>query len=335
MDPGVLIVLVVIVALLFDFTNGWNDSANAIATVVSTRVLSPLVAVIFAALLNFAGAFLSIRVAKMIGGGLVSTEVVTGHAGLIVVMAAMLAGTGWVAICTLLGLPISGSHSLIGGLIGSAVAVFGTSVVIGKGLLKVLIALVASPVLGFLLGYLLLVAVYWIAFRMRTRTARRTFSALQIVSSGYMALQHGMNDAQKVMGVITLALVSAGRWPSMDAGVPLWVIVTCATVMGLGTATGGWRVIRTLGMRLAHIRPIEGFAAETGAGLVLNVAALLGVPVSTTHTITGAIMGVGTAHQARSVQWGLGKKILYAWILTLPATAALGGVLALLLGLVL
>jgi PiT family inorganic phosphate transporter len=317
------LVLIILAALIFDFVNGWNDSANAVATVISTRVMAPLTAVLFAALLNVAGALVSTKVAKTIGGGLVDPQMVTEY----VLLASMLAASTWVALCTVWGLPISGSHSLIGSLVGSAVAVFGTGVVKAKGLQTVLVALVASPLLGFLVGYLLLVGVYWIAYFMSTRGVRRAFSALQVLSSGFVAFTHGMNDAQKVMGVITLALFSAGQLQAI--AVPFWVMVLCALVMGVGTAVGGWKVIRTLGMRLSHLRPIEGFAAETSAGLVLAATAALGVPVSTTHTITGSILGVGSAYRLRSVRWSVGKKIIYAWVLTLPATALLGGALAL------
>jgi PiT family inorganic phosphate transporter len=243
-----------------------------------------------------------------------------------VVLAAMLAATVWVILCTWWGLPISGSHSLIGGLVGAAAAAFGTGVLHISGITKVLIALVVSPIAGFVGGYILLVAVYWIANAMRPKTVTRTFSVLQVLSSGFMAFTHGMNDAQKVMGVITLALFSAGKLS--DIHVPVWVMLLCATVMGLGTAAGGWKVIKTLGLKLAHIRPIEGFAAETAGGAVLSVAAGFGVPVSTTHTITGSIMGVGTAFRARAVKWGLGAKIVYAWVFTLPVTALLGGLAA-------
>ncbi len=321
-DLSLLLILVIVAALLFDFVNGWNDSANAIATVVSTRVLTPFVAVVFAAALNFFGALVSTRVAKTIAGGIVDPNLVTGD----VVLAAMLAATLWVAVCTWWGLPISGSHSLIGGLVGAAATALGMDVLHIGGIAKVLVALVVSPIAGFIGGYLLLVAVYWVANSMRPKTVTRTFSVLQVLSSGFMAFTHGMNDAQKVMGVITLALFSAGKLSSIS--VPLWVMLLCATVMGLGTAAGGWKVIRTLGLKLAHIRPIEGFAAESAGGAVLSVAAAFGVPVSTTHTITGSIMGVGTAFRARAVKWGLGAKIVYAWVLTLPATALLGGIAA-------
>ncbi len=328
-----MLILVIVAALLFDFMNGWNDSANAIATVVSTRVMTPIVAVIFASGLNFLGALGHERVAKMIGGGLVDSSLLMGHQ--YVVLAAMLAAAGWVYVCTMRGLPISGSHSLIGGLLGATAGAFGLEVVKSAGIINVIAALILSPVLGFILGYILLIAVYWIAYFMRPRTVRKTFGSLQIFSSGFMAYTHGMNDAQKVMGVIALALVLGGQLGTTADGapayIPLWVKLTCATVMGLGTALGGWRVIRTLGMKLAHIRPIEGFAAETAAGLVLTLKAGLGLPVSTTHTVAGSIMGVGTANSAKSVQWSIGKKMMYAWVLTLPAAAILGALMALIL----
>ena len=317
-----ILILVIAMCLLFDFVNGWNDSANAIATVVSTRVLSPSTALIYAAVLNFLGALVSTRVAKTIGGGLVDPHLVTQP----VIFAAMLAATLWVAICTIKGLPISGSHSLIGGLVGAAAGSFGVQSVKFSGLVKVLIALVASPLLGFIIGYILLIIVYWSAYAMSVKTTRKTFSALQVLSAGFMAFTHGTNDAQKVMGVITLALFASGK--ITEIVVPFWVMLSCATVMGLGTAVGGWKVIKTLGTRLSHLRPIEGFAAETAGSIVLVVAASLGVPVSTTHTITGSILGVGSAHNLRSVKWGVGQKILYAWVLTLPVSAGLGLILA-------
>ncbi|MEW6752575.1 MAG: inorganic phosphate transporter [Candidatus Latescibacterota bacterium] len=318
-----ILVLVIVAALVFDFVNGWNDSANAIATVISTRVLSPLTAVLFAAVLNFVGALVSTRVAHTIGGGLVDPSVIQEY----VILASMVAAAAWVALCTLWGLPISGSHSLIGGLVGSAAAIYGPTVLKAGGVAKVLVAMAVSPVLGLVIGFILQIAVYWLARTMTPATARRSFGVMQLFSSGFMAFTHGMNDAQKVMGVITLALFSAGLLSQI--AVPLWVMLLCATAMALGTAVGGQRVIKTLGMRLTHLRPAEGFAAETAAGLVLSVAAGMGVPVSTTHTITGSILGSGSAYRPRGVKWSIGQKIVYAWIFTLPATALLGGLLAL------
>jgi inorganic phosphate transporter, PiT family len=224
---------------------------------------------------------------------------------------------------------VSGSHSLVGGIVGAALAVKGAGVLQWAGIEKVLIGLVASPLCGFLVGYIMLVTVYWVAYRMTPRTVRRVFGVLQIGSSGFMAFTHGMNDAQKVMGIITMALIGAGYWtPTPYRLVPLWVMIACAIAMGVGTVAGGWKVIRTLGMRLAHIRPIEGCAAETAAGVVLSVAAHIGMPVSTTHTITGAILGVGSAYKAKTVRWGIGAKILSAWVLTLPVGVLLGAIFA-------
>ncbi|MGD0653629.1 MAG: inorganic phosphate transporter [Thermoguttaceae bacterium] len=314
---------VIVMALLFDFVNGWNDSANAIATVVSTRVLSPLVAIIYAAILNFFGALISERVAETIGGGLVDASAVTPN----VILTAMIAAAGWVAWCTILGLPISGSHALIGGLIGSTLVHSSMSwdCLQWAGINKVILAMFVSPVLGFIGGFVLLVLIYWTTYRMTRKTVMAIFKPLQILSSGFVALTHGMNDAQKVMGVITLALFTSGKINSIN--VPVWVKLLCAVAMALGTAAGGWKVIRTLGTKLAHIRPVEGFAAETAAGLVLSIAAAIGVPVSTTHTITGSILGVGSAYRARAVKWGIGKKIIYAWVFTLPVTAIISGIL--------
>ncbi len=321
-----MLLAVIVVALTFDFVNGWNDSANAIATVVSTRVLSPFTAIIYAAILNLFGALISERVAETIGGGLVDASAVTPS----VILTAMIAAAGWVAWCTILGLPISGSHALIGGLIGATLvnSSMRWDCLQWSGINKVLVAMFVSPVVGFVGGFVLLVLIYWIANFMTRKTVLAVFKPLQILSSGFVALTHGMNDAQKVMGVITLALFTSGKINSIN--VPVWVKMLCALVMALGTAAGGWKVIRTLGTKLAHIRPVEGFAAETAAGLVLSFAAAIGVPVSTTHTITGSILGVGSAYRARAVKWGIGKKILYAWIFTLPVTAAISGILGLL-----
>lgn len=334
MDPFVLIVLAVVAGLVFDITNGWNDSANAIATVVSTRVLSPWQALGLSAVLNFVGALASIKVAKTMGSGVVDLPVALSSVA--IVLAAMLAAAGWVTWCTRLGLPISCSHSLVGGLVGAAVGAGGWSTVKWAGVEKILIALIASPVVGLVLGYLFILAVTWMSRRMTPRSGRQTFGKLQIFSASFMAYQHGQNDAQKVMGVLALALFVGGYLhkdgvPVTDIDdlfIPTWVILSCAGAMALGTAIGGWRVIQTIGSKLSRITPVEGFAAETAGGLVLEVAAKLGVPVSTTHTITGAIVGVGAARGARAVQWGIGAKILSAWFFTLPACFLLGALLS-------
>ncbi|MEW6515491.1 MAG: inorganic phosphate transporter [candidate division FCPU426 bacterium] len=316
--------VVIFAALAFDFANGWNDTANAVATVISTRVLRPGAAIILSAVLNFIGALLSTKVAKTIGGGIINPAAVQNISGSYVILAAMLGAVAWVAITTIKGLPISGSHSLIGGLIGAAVAFFGWKVVVVGGIIKVLVAMLLSPVLGMLLGFIVLKLSYRVASWMRPNRVQRVFSWIQIGTASAMSLMHGQNDAQKVMGVITLLLFTGGYFGAAEFSqvqVPIWVMLACGMAMALGTATGGKPVIKTLGSRLSHLRPIEGAAAESAASIVLEAAASLGVPVSTTHTITGSIVGVGTAKRMKAVKWATGFKIVYAWIFTLPITA--------------
>ncbi len=315
-----LLLLTIVLALLFDFSNGWHDCANAVATVISTRVLSPLSAVVMAGVLNVAGAFFSTAVAKMIGGGIVHADIITNQ----VVAAAMGGAIIWNLFTLGLGLPTSSSHALIGGLVGSAVAHGGWDVVQLKGLRSILEAMLLSPLFGFGMGFLIMVAVSWICFRIPRGIATRVFSKLQLFSAGFMAFSHGANDAQKVMGVITLALVASGQLTSTE--VPTWVIVACALAMGGGTMVGGWRIVRTLGMRIAKLEPVHGFAAETGAASVLLFAAHIGLPVSTTHTITSSILGVGSTKRLSAVRWGLTAKILSAWVFTLPGAGLLGAV---------
>lgn len=320
-----ILLLTVVLALLFDFSNGWHDCANAVATVVSTRVLSPLAAVLLAGALNVAGAFFSTAVAKMIGGGIVFPEAITNT----VVAGAMGGAILWNFLTLMLGLPTSSSHALIGGLVGSAVAHGGWAVVQFNGLRKILEAMVLSPLLGFGIGFLLMVLISWVFFRVHRGVATKVFSRLQIVSASFMAFSHGANDAQKVMGVITLALVASGQLTSTE--VPTWVIVACALAMGLGTTIGGWRIIRTLGIKMVKLEPVHGFAAETAAASVLLFTAHFGLPVSTTHTITSSILGVGSTKRLSAVRWGVTSKIFSAWVFTLPGAALLGaGVYALL-----
>lgn len=320
MSIEITLIVIIIVALLFDFTNGWNDSANAIATVVSTRVLSPASAVIMASILNFAGAFLSTKVAKTIGGGLVDPSVVTP----LVILAAMIAATLWNGSMSLLGMPVSGSHALIGGLIGAVMYAQSVAVIKVHGVLTVLVALLVSPILGLIVGFIFMVSIMWLFRNVSMGKINRRFGRLQIISAGSMAFTHGLNDAQKVMGVITLALFSSGKITSVE--VPFWVIFACASMISLGTAIGGWKVIKTLGTGLLSLRPVHGFAAETAAVSVLSLSAWLGVPVSTTHIITSSIMGVGAAKRLSAVRWGIGQKILWAWIFTLPCTMFLAAV---------
>ncbi len=340
MDTTTLIVLAVVAGILFDITNGWNDAANAIATVVSTRVLSPWQALLMSAALNFVGALISIKVATSMGSGVVNLKV--DPSSVAVVLSAMVGAASWVTWCTRLGLPISCSHALVGGLVGAAVAVEGWGSVVWndpvkhKGLLYILVALLASPFIGFVVGYLLLVACTWIARRATPSRGHRVFGWLQLGSASFMAFEHGQNDAQKVMGVLALALFVGGFLRKdghvvtdiKELYIPVWIILSCAAAMAFGTAVGGWRVIRTMGSKLAKISTTEGFAAETGGGVVLQIAASLGIPVSTTHTITGSIVGVGTAKGARAVKWGIGAKIVYAWVFTLPMSFLFGGVLS-------
>jgi PiT family inorganic phosphate transporter len=315
-----LLVLTVFLALLFDFSNGWHDCANAIATVVSTRVLTPLTAVLLAGLLNVAGAFFSTAVAKMIGGGIVYADGISNA----VVAGAMGGAILWNLFTLILGLPTSSSHALIGGLVGSAVAHGGWTVIQFKGLRAILEAMVLSPLFGFGAGLLIMVTVSWSFFRVPRGLATKVFSRLQLFSASFMAFSHGANDAQKVMGVITLALISSGHLSGTE--VPTWVIVSCALAMGLGTIVGGWRIIRTLGMKIVKLEPVHGFAAETGAATVLLFTAHFGLPVSTTHTITSSIMGVGATKRVSAVRWGVTAKILFAWLFTLPGAALLGAI---------
>ncbi len=314
-DAGWLIIIVIVAALFFDFTNGWNDAANSIATVVSTRVLSPLQAVFLAAVLNVVGAFASTAVAKTIGSGLVDPTHITQAT----VLAALAGGILWNVVCTFMGLPISASHALIGGMVGSALAKGGWDIVKWGGIQTVLIAMLLSPLLGGAVGWLIMKLLNIIFANWPPHRVNKWFKVLQLVSVAFMSFSHGTSDAQKVMGVITLALFAGGFIQSIT--VPTWVIWASATAMGLGTLVGGWGVIKTLGMRMLHLKPVHGFAAETGAGIFLTLTAHLGIPVSTTHTITGSILGVGVATRVSAVRWGVANKIIYAWVLTLPGTA--------------
>ena len=312
-----MLFVVVVLALLFDFSNGWHDSANAIATVVSTRVISPFVAVVGAGLLNVAGAFMSTAVAKMVGSGIVDPAGVTQH----MVAAALAGAICWNLFTLLLGLPTSSSHALIGGMVGAAVTHGGWETVKLAGLRSVLEAMVLSPFFGFAMGLALMVAISWLFFRVNRAVATRLFKRLQLISACFMAFSHGANDAQKAMGIITLALLSAGQIPSAE--VPSWVIGACAVAMGVGTAAGGWRIVRTLGMNIVKLEPVHGFAAETGAATVLMFTAHIGLPVSTTHTITSSVMGVGAIKRVSAVRWGVTRRIVYAWLFTLPGAGIL------------
>ena len=314
---GILLILVVILALLFDFSNGWHDSANAVATVVSTRVLTPVSAVVFAGILNVLGAFMSTAVAKMVGKGIIDPAAVND----VVIISALGGAIVWNFLTLNLGLPSSSSHALIGAMVGAGYIHGGFEVLQASGLMKVMEAMVTSPLLGFIVAFLLMVGLSWGFSRTSRGRAMILFRRLQLLSAGFMALSHGANDAQKAMGIITLALLSAGHIPSAE--VPKWVIISCALSMGLGTALGGWKIIRTLGMRIAKLDPVHGFAAETGAATVLMATAHIGLPVSTTHTITSSVMGVGAVNRLSAVRWGVTRRIAYAWVFTLPGAALL------------
>ncbi len=327
--------LVILACLITDFANGWNDCANAIATTVATRVLTPLQAIIYSALLNIIGAFISTKVAKMVGGNIVNPDFILGPKGQLVILAAMLAGTIWLFICTFLGLPISGSHSLMGGLAGSAVGLYSFEALKWGGIKKILIAMLVSPLLGMLAAFIFIKVMYFIARFLKPRTVNSLFSKTQIVTTGLLSLTHGQNDAQKIMGVITLLLWSQNYFGKAtefkNITIPWWVILAAGLFMGLGTAFGGWRVIKTLGMKLSHMKPIDASAAEMAGATVLFGIAQAGIPVSTTHTITGTIIGAGIGKRGKNIKWHIGQKILYAWILTLPAVFILGAIFSVLL----
>jgi PiT family inorganic phosphate transporter len=308
-----LLICVILLALIFDFINGFHDSANAIATSVSTRVLSPKVAVTMAAILNILGALSGTAVAKTVGAGLVQAFCITQ----LTVISALVAAIIWDIFTWYLGLPTSSSHAILSGVVGAGVATAGTQVIIGKGVFKVLTGLILSPLLGFALGGLLMLLLYWLFRRSSPSRVSGIFNKLQILSAAYMAFSHGNNDAQKSMGVITMALVS--YYGLKDFHVPVWVILLCAFAMGLGTALGGWRIIKTLGVKLVHLRPIHGFAAEASAATVIEIASRIGLPLSTTHVISSTIMGVGASKRLSAVRWGIGGNIILAWILTIPA----------------
>jgi PiT family inorganic phosphate transporter len=315
------LVAVVATALFFDFTNGFHDTANSIATSVSTRALSPRLAVLSAAILNVAGAFVSFQVAATVAKGIVDPEAVT----LDVVLAGLVGAITWNLITWYLGLPSSSSHALIGGIAGSAIAASGFAAVNWDGLVeKVAIPSILAPLLGIVGAAVLMVLVMWIVRRRAPGLVNRVFRRLQLVSGGFVAFTHGTNDAQKTMGVIALALVASGHLSADFDRPPSWVIVSAALAMGLGTYAGGWRIIKTLGTRIAKLDPPRGFAAQTATAAILWTTAHQGFPVSTTQTISGAVLGAGATHRLNAVRWGVAGNILVAWVLTLPAAALVG-----------
>jgi PiT family inorganic phosphate transporter len=319
------LILVLFLVLVAEFVNGWNDAPNAIATVISTRVLSPFQALVMASCLNILGAVATgTAVANTVGTGIVKPEAI----GLPVVAAGVLGVAIWGAVATLKGLPISISHGLVAGLTGAAVITAGPQVLLWRGWQKVIIGLGFSTLLGFFLGLAIMVGLYWALRHTRPNTVRAVFGRIQILSSAFMAFSHGSNDGQKFMGVFTLALVLGGVLPQFH--VPLWVILLCGVVMATGTAVGGWRVVKTMGFGLTKLEPVQGFAAETAAASAIQIASFLGIPLSTTHTINTAIMGVGASRHFSAVRWGVGRQIVAAWLLTFPICAAISAVFALL-----
>lgn len=307
-----ILILIIILAVFFDVANGWHDAANAIATVVSTKVLSPLVAVSLAAAMNILGAFLTTAVAKTVGSGIVEPKAVTD----LVIISALLSAILWNIITILMGLPVSSSHALFGGIAGAAAAHGGASILNGTGIVKILTSLLISPVIGIIVGYLFMRLVLSLFGQLSPGVISRYFGRLQIVSSSFMAFGHGSNDAQKAMGIITMALVSGGAIHSLE--VPKWVVLLCALAMGFGTLFGGWKIIKTLGVKMLKLEPIHGFAAETSSAAIIVTASHWGLPVSTTHVVSTAILGVGATKRLSAVRWGIAGKIVMAWVLTLP-----------------
>ena len=319
MTPFALLVLVIFLTLAFEFSNGWHDAANSIATVVSTRVLTPFRAVAWAAFWNFIAAFFfGTAVASTIGKGMIHIELINQQ----VLLAGLLGAISWNLITLILGLPTSSSHALIGGYGGAAVAHVGFKALIFSGWVKPIVFILLSPIVGMTLSIVITIGTSWIVRRQRPRKVDKIFRGLQLISAALFSLGHGTNDAQKGMGIITTALVAGGLLKSFT--VPFWVIICCHLAMGGGTMAGGWRIIKTMGQRVTKLTPFGGFAAETAGGLTLVMNAKFGIPVSTTHTITGAIVGVGATRRLTAVRWGVTRRIVYAWILTIPGAALFG-----------
>lgn len=311
-----LLIIIIVIALVFDFLNGMNDAANSIATVVSTKVLPPLVAVAWAAFFNFIAAFLfGVHVATTIGKGIVDPVIINEF----FILSALIGAIVWVYVCTHFGLPISVSHALVGGLIGPAVFIGGNDFLLPAGITKVAIFIFLSPIIGMILGYFLMIMTI-LVFRNRSpRKVDSVFRVMQLLSSAIFSLGHGSNDAQKTMGIITVLLFITGRI-GPEFHVPLWVILASHGAIALGTLAGGWKVIRTLGLSLTHLKPVHGFCAETAGAIAVIGSTLGGIPVSTTHTITGSIMGVGMTRRLSAVKWEIAGKIVIAWVLTIPGT---------------
>jgi PiT family inorganic phosphate transporter len=318
-----VLALLVGLALVFDFMNGFHDAANAIATVVSTGVLKPQTAVAMSALFNFVAIFtVGLHVAATVGKGTVDPNVVDHY----VIFGALVGAIIWNIVTWYYGIPSSSSHALIGGLVGAAVAKAGTGALVGGGLLKTVVFIVISPLMGFVLGSVVMLIVSWVFVRSTPRKVDTWFRRLQLVSAAAYSLGHGGNDAQKTIGIIWMLLIVAGISSNADAAPPMWVIISCYTAISLGTLFGGWRIVKTMGQKITKLKPVGGFCAESGGAITLFVASALGVPVSTTHTITGAIVGVGSAQKASAVRWGVAGNIVWAWIFTIPASAFMAAI---------
>jgi PiT family inorganic phosphate transporter len=309
-----LLLAIIVAALVYDFFNGFNDCANAIATTISTRALSPRHAIIMARTLNFVGALVNTAVAATIGKGVVDPK----YVDLPLILIALIGAIAWTGFASFSGIPVSVTHALIGGLLGAGIVAAGFKIVVMHGIKKILLAMVLSPLFGFLGGLVLILILSWLFKNSAPRKVNRHFKRLQILSAAWMAFSHGMNDAQNAMGIITMALVSYGILATFK--VPLWVMLACATAMGLGTSAGGWRVIKTMGSKVFKLQPSHGFSAEASAATVIAGMSLLGIPISTTHVISTAIMGSGSSQKLSAVRWGIVKNIIIAWIVTIPAS---------------
>lgn len=322
MTPLSTLIFIICIALIFDFINGFHDSANSIATVVSTRVLSPRTAVIWAAFFNFIAAFaFEVKVATTIGKGVIHPGIADAR----VILAGLTAAIIWNLLTWYWGLPSSSSHTLIGGFAGAAVIKAGWEAVILKGFLKIAAFIIVSPVLGFLLGFILMVIVLNVFKHTSPDRVDRYFRRGQLFSAALYSLGHGTNDAQKTMGIIYILMISSGHL-SEHAAIPVWVILACHAAMGIGTLFGGWRIVKTMGQKMVKLKPVGGFCAETGGASAIFLATYLGIPVSTTHTISGAIVGVGATHRLSAVRWGVASRMIWAWVITIPASAAVAAI---------
>ncbi len=320
--PILIMALLILVALIFDFLNGFHDAANSIALMVSTRLLTPQAAVVWAAFFNLvAFLFFGLHVANTVGKGIISKEIIDNA----VIFGALGGAISWNLITWWFGIPSSSSHALVGGLVGAGVAKAGTGAIVAAGLIKTSLAIILSPLFGLLLALILSVAVLWLYEKSSPYPTERKFNKLQFVSSSLYSLGHGGNDAQKTMGIIAVLLYANGYLHG-DFNVPFWVVISCQVAMGLGTLFGGWRIVRTMGMGITRIRPSGGFCAQTSGAIALFIATSLGIPVSTTHTITGAIIGVGMSRRVSAVRWGLASRIVWAWVLTIPCAGLIAAV---------